>query len=187
MSTGFKDFIEQLSKESRFDRKALQQIYEKKIFAQGGTKYTQYERIFKEEWDDWAKEKGTEDIADFFIRKGDKLFRGWLQNFFPFYTGNKQLILGFKRGGTPEDIIIHVFYRFSQDELNSIDNSLSRVGNMSPHTALSRVFLESFLAIRPIISKIVGYKYSLMVEESKFLKKAKGRILFLELIARPHE
>ncbi len=184
----FQAFIEHLSKESRFDRIRLQKIYEEHILSKKEGRISQYEKKFQAEWDDWAKEKGIEDISDFFLNRGEKLLRGWLQSFFPFYTGNQRLILVLKKGGTPEDFIITVFYRFTQEELDSVDISLSnnRI-SLTRQSALTRVFLESFLAMRPTISNIVGYKYSLMVEESRFLKKADGRILFLEIVARPHE
>ena len=184
----FQAFIEQLSKDSRFDRKRLQKIYEDHIFSKKEARLSRYENTFQAEWDDWAKEKGTVDISEFFLKRGEKLLRGWLSNFFPFYTSNKRLILGIKKGGTYEDFIIDVFYRFSQEELESVDLSLSnnRI-DLTRRSALTRIILESLLAMRPIISKIVGYKYSLMIEESKFLKKANGRILFLEIVARSQE
>lgn len=184
MTMEFKTFIERLRKESRFNRRKLQQVYEKGIFSEGA-KYAQYERIFQGEWDEWTKDNGTEKVADFFVTKGAKLFRGWLKHFFPFYTSNQRLILAFKRGGSPEDVVIHMFYRFSQEELQIMDQSL--IKNISRRTTLTRIFLESFLAMRHIITKVLGYKYTLVVEESQFLEKGHGRILFLELIARPQE
>lgn len=188
MTMSFQEFIEQLGKETRFNRIGLQRIYEKMI-QNNYNKLIRYQGKFQTEWDNWVKANGPEKVSNFFVQQGDTLFREWLEDFFPFYTGKEQLILGFKEGGTSEDFIINIFYKFTQIELNSLNNFLilNRMSDLSLRIALTRVFLESFLAMRPIISTVVGYKYSLVVEESKFLTKSQGRILYLELIARPSE
>ena len=184
----FQAFIEQLSRETKFDRNRLQKIYEQHIFSMKDEKLVRYESDFKAEWDDWAKGNGKVDVSEFFFKRGKKLLRGWLSNFFPFYTSNKRLIISIKKGGTYEDFVISVFYRFSPEELMSVDLSLMNNNiEMTRRSALTRIILEALLAMRPIISKVVGYKYSLMIEESKFLKKENGRILFLEIVARPQE
>jgi hypothetical protein len=189
MTKDFQDFIKDLE-ETRFDRKDLQRIYEDRIQNQNSNKYSEYQRQFQAAWDDWAKQNdpNARDVSGFFVKKGDEILRNWFREFFPFYSDKERLILGFKAGGTPEDIIIHMFYRFTLSELTSIEHSLKNITrNLSVRIALTRIFLESFLALEPLISKTVGYQYSLMVEESKFLTKKRGRILFLEIVARPHE
>jgi hypothetical protein len=190
MTSDFEAFIEELSKECRFDRTLLKQYYETQIYSRRQAKYLHFEQIFRETWDKWVREKGNAlVVSDFFVNYGDKLFREWLGLFFPFHTRGQRLILGFKGGGTYEDIVISMFYRFSLQELEIINKSFDKykIREITPRAALTRMFLESFLVIYPVISKIVGYKYSLMLEESKILKKDQGRILHLEIVARPIE
>lgn len=185
----FEAFIEQLSKESRFDRTKLREIYEKKLLVEDKLKYMRFEIEFAEKWESWVKKNGPEEVSEFFLMHGENLIREWLQNFFPFFTSSQRLIIGVKGGGTREDVLFHLFYKFTREELDSIDRSLAahKITELSRGSAITRVFLESVLALSPIISRALGYKFSLMVEESKFLKKADGRILFLEIVARPQE
>lgn len=188
MTLDFRTFVEELSKKSNFDRNVLRKIYEKKLQVDHKGEYAEYERRFVEDWDGWVKINGKMRVSEFFVEYGERIFRNWLQAFFPFYTGTRRLIIGVKAGGTIEDVIIDLFYRFSVEELESVNRILEgNSGRISCQAALTRIFLESLLAIRPIISKALGYQYSLMIEESKFLKKDNGRILFLEIVARPSE
>ncbi|MFX1299109.1 MAG: hypothetical protein ACFFD2_30145 [Promethearchaeota archaeon] len=190
MPMNYATFIDQVSKQSRFDRLLLQKFYQKQIYDKNTIKYAQYEQEFQEMWNTWVEEsRNSMAVSQFFVNYGDKIFRAWLRIFFPFNTGEKQLILGIRAGGTPEDFVIHMFYRFSLQELSIIDDCLTnyKIREISQRSALTRIFLESFLSMRPIISKIVGYKYTLLVVESKILKKLEGRILHLEIAARPSE
>ncbi|MHA1276224.1 MAG: hypothetical protein ACTSQI_00940 [Candidatus Helarchaeota archaeon] len=184
----FVAFIDRLSKKSRFDRNLLKRIYDKELRTQAS--YLKYEQKFQNEWDKWLAEgRNAENVSEFFVKNGTQLFQEWLRTMFPFNRDGRQLFLTLKEGGTPEDIIIQFFYRFSKRELEAVNKTFSyyKIREVSQRAAVIRVFSESILAIQPIISKIIGNQYSLMVDESKFLKKEKDRILFLELVARPRE
>jgi len=191
MTQEFRSFIERLGRESRFDRNLLQKVFDQLIKTEYKRKYAQFKQSFQESWDDWITKQGNkkEHVSEFFSQNGEQLLRRWLGEILPFANSRQQLIIGVKSGGTPEDLIIHLFYRFNQKELELIDSSISnnRIQEISRETALKRIFLESFLPLKTIISSALGYKYSLMIEESKVLTKAKGKILFLELTARPQE
>jgi hypothetical protein len=184
----FPAFINHLAKETRFDRNLLQQAYEREIKTQAA--YTGYKEDFQFIWDKWIGEGGnSENISEFFVANGEQLFRELLTSLFPFNRDRKQIYIVFKEGGTPEDIIIHFFYRFSKKELEALNKAFSfyKIREVSQRAALTRLFLEAFLMLHPIISGVVGFQYSMMVDESKFLEKERGRILFLELVARPSE
>lgn len=187
----FNTFINTIAEITQFDRNNLQLFYQNMLEADNKTKYNKFLEEFQGVWDKWVEINSSDeiDISQFFVEKGEQLFRNWFYTFFPFHTGTKQLILGFESGGTTEDIVIHMFYRFTMKELQIVDVSLAvnEIWGVPRTSALTRVFLEAFLAMRPIISKVIGYQISLMVEESKFLKKEQGRILFLEMVARPSE
>ncbi len=184
----FATFINRLSKETRFDRNLIQQFFEKRIKSE--SMYSEFEQEFQKVWKDWMKEGGNgENISEFFVENGEQLFRKLLTTLFPFNRDRKQIYIVFKEGGTPEDIIIHFFYRFSKKELEALNKAFSfyKIREVSQRAALTRLFLEAFLVLHPIISRVVGFQYSMMVDESKFLEKERGRILFLELVARPSE
>ena len=184
----FAAFIDRLSKETRFDRKLIQQFFEKRI--KNEPIYGEFEQQFQKVWKDWMKEGGNgENISEFFVQNGEQLFRQLLTTLFPFNRDRKQIYMVFKEGGTPEDTIIHFFYRFSKRELESLNKAFAfyKIREVSQRAALTRLFLEAFLLLHPIISRAVGFQYSIMVDESKFLEKERGRILFLELVARPSE
>ncbi|MHA1265073.1 MAG: hypothetical protein ACTSRS_07525 [Candidatus Helarchaeota archaeon] len=189
MIPDFKTFIEKISKKSRFDRPRLREIYQKHLLIEKGHHYSRYEREFTAKWNGWVRQNSPLDVSKFFIQNGENLFRGWLREFSPFQTGNERLLIGVRGGGTPEDIIIHLFYKFSIEELEYMDCILEKhqITDLTRKSALTRLFLESFLSLKPIISKALGYKYALMLEEAKFLKKERGRILFLEIVARPED
>ncbi len=190
MPLDFATFINQISYKTRYDRGLLQRFLEQQIYNKNQIKCEQFELYFRAEWENWEKEtKKSENVAGFFVKKGELLLRKWLNDFFPFNTGKQQLILGFKGGGTSEDFRFYIFYRFTTDELEIIEKSFInyKIREISQRAAITRIFLEIFLAMSPIISKVLGYKYSLMLEESKILSKSKARILYLELVARPLE
>ena len=189
MTQDFRSFIEQLGRESRFDRKLLQKVFEGLIQTGNKAQYAEFKQFFQESWNEWVKTGGKEQVSEFFMKNGEKIIRKWFGEFLPFTNNKQQLIVGVKSGGTREDVIIHMFYRFNQGELESIDLSLSSnmIREVSRETVLKRLFLESFLPLKNIFSSALGYKYSLMIEESKVLTKEKGKIIFLELTARPQE
>jgi len=191
MTQEFRSFIDRLGRESRFDRNLLQKVFDNLIKNEYKVKYAQFKQSFQENWNDWLAKEGNkkEEVSKFFMKNGELMIRKWLGNLLPFTNSTQQLITGVKSGGTSEDLIIHLFYRFNQKELESIDLSIAnnKIQEISRETALKRIFLESFLPLKNIISTTLGYKYSLMIEESKILTKEKGKILFLELTARPQE
>ncbi len=187
----FAAFIENLAKESRFDRNLIKHTYETYIFTQRKDVYVKFELLCNELWKHYLKDNKSIEVANFFVEHGDELFRAWLRIFFPFNIKQEQLILGFKAGGTPEDFAFHMFYRFSQEELEVITRSFEKykIREISTRAALTRIFIEAFLSMQPTISKTVGYGYTLMLVDSKLLVKenVKGRVLHLEIAARPSE
>ncbi|MDD1777461.1 MAG: hypothetical protein LUQ65_04770 [Candidatus Helarchaeota archaeon] len=191
MTQEFRSFIERLGRESRFDRTLLQKTFDQLIKTEYRVKYAQFKQSFQESWQDWTANQGNkkEQVSEFFLQNGEQFIRRWLGEILPFTNSKQQLITGVKSGGTPEDLIFHMFYRFSQQELELLDRSISsnRIQEITRETALKRLFLEAFLPLKAIISSALGYKYSLMIEESKVLTKSKGKIVFLEITARPSE
>jgi len=191
MMRNFRSFIELLGRESRFDRNLLQKIFENLVKKEYKIEYTQFRQALQEKWNDWIEKNGNnkEQVSKFFMTNGEQIIRKWLGEILPFANNKQQLITGVKSGGTPEDLIIHMFYRFNQKELEAIDVTISnnRIQEITRETALKRIFLESFLPLKNIISSVLGYKYSLMIEESKVFTKENGKILFLEMTARPQE
>ena len=191
MTQQFRSFIEGLGRESRFDRNLLQRVFDQLIKTEYKVKYAQLKQSFQERWNDWIAKPGNkkEQVSEFFMQNGEQLIRRWLGEILSFTNSKQQLIIGVKAGGTSEDLIFHVFYRFNQQELELIDRSISsnRIQEISRETALKRLFLEALLPLKTIISSVLGYKFSLMIEESKVLTKARGKIVFLELTARPSE
>lgn len=192
MTQEFRSFIELIGRESRFDRNLLQKVFANLIKNDYQIKYAQFNRFFQESWKAWIAIRGgsgKEHISDFFMRHGETIIRKWLGDFLPFTSSKQQLIAGVKAGGTPEDLVFHIFYRFDPRELEFIDLTMSnnKIQDISRETALTRLFLESVLPLKTIISSALGYKYSLMIEETKILTKAKGKILLLEISARPQE
>lgn len=191
MTEEFRSFIELIGRESRFDRNLLQKLFAKLIKNDYQIKYAKFNLFFQESWKAWKaiRGPGKAHISDFFMRHGEIIIRKWLGDFLPFANSRQQLIAGVKKGGTPEDLVFHFFYRFDPRELEFIDLSISnnKIYEISRETALKRLFLESVLPLKTIISNALGYKYSLMIEESKVLTKAQGKIVFLEITARPSE
>jgi hypothetical protein len=191
MTQEFRSFIERLGRESRFDRNLLQKGFDQLIKTEYKVNYAQFKQSFQEKWNDWITKQGNkkEQVSEFFMQNGEQFIRRWLGEILPFTNSKQQLITGVKSGGTPEDLIFHMFYRFNPQELELIDRSISnnRIQEISRETALKRLFLEAFLPLKAIISSVLGYKYSLMIEESKVLTKARGKIVFLEITARPSE
>ena len=102
----------------------------------------------------------------------------------------ERIFFDVKKGGTGLDIVIFMVYKFTKDELEALNDIVSRnPKELSPALITTRVFAESILTFNIIISESAGCKYTMMLNEVKFLKKKgeDGQIIYMELCARPHE
>ncbi|MHA1785649.1 MAG: hypothetical protein ACTSVE_10650 [Candidatus Helarchaeota archaeon] len=139
-------------------------------------------------WKNWCKSQNEENVASFFSQRGKNLFLDFMTSNFPFEKD--RFILNIKEGGTIFDIVFIIVYKFKRDEINFIEHLTNEIANKN--FIITRVFAECILSFSKIISESVGYKYEIMLEEVRFLKK-KGKLdvgdelLYLELAARPLE
>ena len=190
----FKNFFKKIQNDTRglFDRLMIKKIFNSEIMLNDRL-HDLYISKYTKTWKNWLKsKKDDENVAHFFAQRGESLFLDFMTSNFPF--DENRFILNIKEGGTKYDIVFVIVYRFNENEINFIEELVQKINKegIDKNLILTRVFAECILSFSSIISKSVGYKYEIMLEEVRFLKQKKGsgigdELLYLELSARPLE
>ncbi len=141
-------------------------------------------------WNKWAKKTAQpkERIGDFFLQYGPVLIKEYLTTNFPFAAN--RIFINVQKGGTEFDIIFFFIYRFNKSELEAMKEIAEKdTETLSSPLIATRIFAEALLSFNTIISETVGYKYVMMLNEVKFLRKKgyENEIVYMELHARPHD
>ncbi|MHC1591339.1 MAG: hypothetical protein ACXQS8_04590 [Candidatus Helarchaeales archaeon] len=180
----FKDFVIKLAKRTKFERFDMIKFFKEEIQTRV-SHIRSYKNEFKNEWEKWLSKKSGSDVAAFFKKHGKKLLSDWLCKVFPF--NEKKLKIKFEIGGTNVDIILHVQYTYSHEEVVFMIKTLKEnaILTINEEIALIRILAETILSFPLIWTEFVGYEFTIMPEnESKSWKK-NSFMVDLDFSARP--
>ncbi|MHA1269189.1 MAG: hypothetical protein ACTSPY_05320 [Candidatus Helarchaeota archaeon] len=123
-------------------------------------------------------------VATYLLTKGEDLFNDWLNLMFAFRKTN--LKINIKAGGTSMDVIINISYMYNKNEIEFIKRIIKEYSlKESSIEDISILLLsESVLSIQEIFNEIIGYKFSLMMQNDSIKISDENMQVEIEVVSR---
>lgn len=180
----FRDFIDNLARETNFDRMDMGGFFRKEIQSKV-LLIRSYKSIFQDSWDKWQSKRSGSDVAAFFKSYGKDLLTSWLCKVFPFT--DKQLRVHFDEGGTNVDIILKTEYTYTAKETKFVEKVLNKknIKDINKEIALIRALAETILSFPLIWTEYFGYEFTIMPENEEKSWRKGDFYLQMDFSARP--
>jgi len=133
-----------------------------------------------------TKKISKSNVSKFLIIKGKSLIIDWLNSMFNFRKSD--LIVEVKPGGTSVDAIIKVKYTYNEKEINFIKNLIDKYNLKEDDITTEDVCLlflsESVLCIQELFNEIIGYEFSLMMQNDEIIPTDGCIQVLIEIVTR---
>ncbi|MHA1753676.1 MAG: hypothetical protein ACTSYZ_15025 [Candidatus Helarchaeota archaeon] len=125
-------------------------------------------------------------VAAYLIKKGNDLFTDWLNTMF--YFRKTDLSVEIKGGGTSMDVVINIKYIYREDEIKVMERVIKDYELNKNDITIEDICLlllsEAILCMQTFFNEIIGYKFSLMVQNDE-VEVSKNKInTYIELVTR---
>ncbi|MHA1379018.1 MAG: hypothetical protein ACTSRG_11605 [Candidatus Helarchaeota archaeon] len=163
MSKEFVDFSNGIIQNSKLEVTGgiASKFFENFIVEGMGSKLFKFQENAKELYKEWQKTAGSFlSIADFFVKNGQKLFKMWLSQVFPF---NKKYLIIECTSHSAVDSQLAISYYFHEDELKAIKNSLfmNNLKEKKEKDAVLFLFSNAIKSISKYFTLLIGKEYKI--------------------------
>ncbi|MBD3227796.1 MAG: hypothetical protein GF329_06375 [Candidatus Lokiarchaeota archaeon] len=183
MSIRFRDLVSEIAEETNFIR--LDMIpYFKDYMNRHPTPLNRLKRAYKISR---SKQRMTKsNVAAYLLKKGGDLIHDWLNDVF--FFRRTDLTISLKRGGTSMDAIMNISYQYNEEEIETIKQIIKEYKLKEKDITVEDVSLlllsESILCMEKVFNEVIGYKFSLMMQNDE-VKKSENRIeVSIEVVTR---
>lgn len=185
MSVRFENIVKEIAEKTNFIRIDMIPFF-KKYIERHQTPLNRLKKAYKISRARSSAKIVSSNVAAYLIKKGTQLLYDWLNDMFYFRRGDLEISL--KQGGTSMDAVMNIIYNYNEEEIDTIKKVIQDYNLKEKDINIDDICLlllsESIMCMQDSFNEIIGYRFSLMMQNDE-VKISKNSVeVILEVVTR---